>query len=191
MAKVIAFSGIDGSGKSTQLKLVKNSLEQNNRVFVAKIAYSPLNDMGKNKLIDSVLKCRSGLEIIKYYKLLELNECKKYDYILCDRHLMCYLAYAHAYGVNNLNFIRKLLGFVKDPDLTLYFDINVNTALERINERGRKVDKNENFYTLSKAKEGYDDMFSIMDNIERINANKSESEIASNVNNVLHKRKMI
>ncbi len=190
-AKVIAFSGIDGCGKSTQINLVKNKLEKQGDVFIAKLGYFPLNDMGQNKLMDAFLKCRSGLEIIKYYTLLQHNEYKKYDYILCDRHLMCYLAYAYAYGIKQIDLIRKLLCFVKDPDLTLYFDVDVNEALKRIYERENHIDKSENYTTLYKAKEGYEKLFNKSDNVFRINANNGAQDIYEDVHKVLKKEGII
>ena len=66
-AKIIAFCGIDGSGKSTQLKLVRDYLSKDAKVLVAKMSYSPLNRMGDNKIFDLALKGYSGLRIISYY----------------------------------------------------------------------------------------------------------------------------
>ena len=57
--KTIAFCGLDGSGKSTQLKLVKNDLLKDKRILIAKLPYSPLNDLGKNPLKDLILEGRS------------------------------------------------------------------------------------------------------------------------------------
>ena len=68
-AKIIAFSGIDGSGKTTQLKLVKEEL-LNKNVYISKLDYTPLNDMGKNKIFDLLLEARSGLEILNTNPIL-------------------------------------------------------------------------------------------------------------------------
>lgn len=100
---------------------------------------------------------------------------------------MCYLAYAYAYGVSDIELIRKLLGFVSNPDLTLYFDTDVNESLRRITSRGEVKDKNENFETLSRAKEGYERMFEIIPNIERIDGNGTKEEICEHVSKILVK----
>ena len=130
--KTIAFCGLDGSGKSTQLKLVKNDLLKDKKILIAKLPYSPLNDLGKNPLKDLILEGRSGVEIIKYYLKLQGRESSKYDYILHDRHMLCFLAYAHAYGIKNIETIKSLLNIIKNPDLTLYFDIPPEIAVKRI-----------------------------------------------------------
>ena len=174
-AKIIAFCGIDGSGKSTQLKLTKDYLSKDARVLVAKLEYSPLNKMGDNKFLDLFLKAYSGLRIISYYYSLQCTKAFDYDYILCDRHLLCYLAYAYAYDASHLNIIRDLLFMVDDPDMTFYFDVPVDEALDRINKRLVKT-RNENVDTLTKAKEGYEQAMKLFKNVYRIDNNLSIEE---------------
>lgn len=175
-AKIIAFCGIDGSGKSTQLKLVHDYLSKSAKVLIAKLDYSPLNKMGDNKFIDLALKGYSGLRIISYYYDLQHVQANNYDYILCDRHLLCYLAYAYAYDIPHLDIVRDLLFMVDDPDLTFYFDVPVEISLDRISRRSFR-DRNENIQTLSKAKEGYEYTMGMFDNVCRIDGNDSlESE---------------
>ncbi len=174
-ANIVAFCGIDGSGKSTQLKLTKDYLSQDARVLVAKLDYSPLNKMGDNRLMDLILKGYSGLKIIFYYCNLDYTAAYNYDYILCDRHLLCYLAYAYAYDVPCIPAVRKLLFMVKDPDMTLYFDVPADEALERINRRVSR-DRNENEVTLNKALTGYEYTMRLFDNVYRIDGTLTEEE---------------
>ena len=176
-AKIIAFCGIDGCGKSTQLKLTNDYLSKSAKVLVSKINYSPLNKMGDNKCLDIFLKGYSAFKIISYYHDLQ-NEVSNYDYILCDRHLLCYLAYAYAYGIGHLDLIRKLLFMVKNPDLTFYFDVPVDEALRRISGRSVK-DRNENFKTLTLAKEGYKFMIDSFDNVFMVDGTLSSDECLS------------
>lgn len=190
-AKVIAFSGIDGCGKSTQIQFVNKCLSQEADVFIAKLAYFPLNDMGNNKIKDMLLKCRSGLEIIKYYSSLKHDVYNKYDFVLCDRHFLCYLAYAYAYGVKRVDIIKNFLDLIDVPDLTLYFDIDVVNSLDRINMRGGAVDKNENEEILRKAKEGYELLIPQFDNVKRVNANEEIEKIENSISKILVKQKYI
>lgn len=166
-AKIIAFCGIDGAGKSTQIKLSKDYLSKSAKVLVAKLDYSPFNKMGNNKFFDLTLKGYSGLKIISYYYNLQHKEVYDYDYILCDRHLLCYLAYAYAYNIPHLDIVRQLLFMVDDPDLTLYFDVPVDVALDRVSKRSFR-DKNENVKTLTQAKEGYEHVMGLFDNVYKI-----------------------
>lgn len=188
--KIIAFSGIDGSGKSTQLKLIYNELITNYRVFISKIEYMPLNDMNKNLIKNLLIEFKSGIEILKQATEIHTKN-NKFDYILCDRYLMCYLAYAYLYGIEPIELIRKLLFFIKNPDLTLYFDIDVNLALTRIKERNSEINKHENYESLVQAKKGYEKLYNSFGNLEIINANQSIGEINSNVKDTLIRRKLI
>lgn len=174
-AKIIAFCGIDGSGKSTQLRLIRDYLSKEAKVMVAKLEYSPLNQMGDNKILDLALKGYSGLKIISYYYGLQHKDAFNYDYILCDRHLLCYLAYAYAYNVPRLDIVRNLLFMVDDPDLTFYFDVPVSVAMNRISKRPFR-DRNENVNTLTKAKQGYEYTMGIFNNVYQINGMLSVDE---------------
>ena len=190
-AKTIAFCGIDGSGKSTQLKLVNHSLEKSSSVLEAKIAYSPLNSLGSNRLYNLLLEGRSGLEILKYYLKIQKSEVYNYDFILYDRHLLCYLAYAYAYGIKDLKLIRKLLKMINDPDLTLYFDITPELSLERVKARGKSLDKSENPFTLTKARLGYQALIPLFNNVEVINAEGPIDETHKTVQKILQKNHFI
>lgn len=177
-AKIIAFCGIDGCGKSTQLKLTKDYLSKTSKVLVAKLNYSPFNKMGKNRFLDLALKGYSGFRIISYYYDLQNKDVFNYDYILCDRHLLCYLAYAYAYNIKHLDIIKEFLFMVNDPDLTFYFDVPVEEALKRISVRSFR-DKNENFKTLTLAKEGYEKAMKLFDNVYRIDGTLTSNECLS------------
>ena len=56
---------------------------------------------------------------------------------------------------------------VDDPDLTLYFDVPVDVALDRVSKRSFR-DKNENVKTLTQAKEGYEHVMGLFDNVYKI-----------------------
>ena len=188
--KIIAFSGIDGSGKSTQLQLIYNELITNYRVFISKIEYMPLNEMNKSLIKNLLIDFKSGIEILKQATDIHTKD-NKFDYILCDRYLMCYLAYAYLYGIEPVDLIRKMLFFIKNPDLTLYFDIDVDLALNRIKQRNSEINKHENYESLMKAKKGYEKLYNSFGNLEIIDANKSIAEINNNVKDTLIRRKLI
>ena len=188
--KIIVFAGIDGSGKSTQLELLNNELIKSYRVFISKIEYMSLNDMNKSLIRNLLIEFKSGIEILKQTIGLYTKD-NKFDYILCDRYLMCYLAYAYVYGIEPIELIRKMLFFIKNPDLTLYFDIDVDLALKRIQEWDSALDKHENYESLSKDKEGYEKLYRYSGNLEIIDANRSAKEINANVKEVLIRRKLI
>jgi len=185
----IAFCGIDGSGKGTQINNVHNSLKnQNLDVLLAKLNYFPLNHYGDCIVKDAFLKLRSGIEILKYYSILRFKN-PNYDFILHDRYIVCYLAYAYAKGINKVLLLKNCFDLlINEADLTIYFDIEVKEALQRIETRNRKKTRNENYETLSRAKEGYEILLARMKNIEIIQAGQSEEEVYQQVENCLVKK---
>ncbi len=169
-AKVIAFAGIDGCGKSTQINLLYQALINQYQIFISKITYMPLNERNQSKLQDLLIDCRSGIEILKQTWEIWQKAQKDYDFIFCDRYLMCYLAYAYAYGFKNIELIRQMLFFIKNPDLTFYFNLDPTLALMRIDNRSKTHDKHENIQTLTKAQKGYAKLFPSMGKIITLDA---------------------
>ena len=84
-----------------------------------------------------------------------------------DESIMLNDKYAYAYNIPHLDIVRQLLFMVDDPDLTLYFDVPVDVALDRVSERSFR-DKNENVKTLTQAKEGYEHVMGLFDNVYKI-----------------------
>lgn len=190
----IAFCGIDGSGKSTHLNKTTDFFANKNLdILNARLSYFPLNDYGDSKIKDYLLNLRSLYEIINYYTKINFQSRKK-DLTLYDRHILCYLAYAYAHGINPVVLLKhcfSLYPFIKEPDLTIYFNIDVNIALERIENRTKEKnkDKSESYETLSKAKEGYERLIPHYKNVEIINVtrytNRNEQEIFDQVRNII------
>lgn len=189
----IAFCGIDGTGKGTQIENVRQKLQsQGFDVLPARLNFFPLNDYGNSKIKDVILKMQSGFEIVRAYTNFHFAS-KRNDFTLYDRHIICYLAYAYAMGVNQTLLLKR--GFslyppTRDPDLTLYFDIDVQTALERIEDRTkvRQRDKSENYDTLSRAQEGYELLLPHVRKVARIDARKSNGEVLNQIEVALVKK---
>ena len=103
--KIISISGLDGSGKSTQIELLKNYLEnQGKKVFyfhaiqfgIANKISSLFLRKSEGKENRSITKANSlqiflrkaflGIDICRFEKLTKELEEKNYDYILTDRY---------------------------------------------------------------------------------------------------------
>jgi thymidylate kinase len=105
--KLITLSGVDGSGKSTQLKLLKDTLEQNGKkvFYFHAVEFSFINRLahpfkgkrgfiaGEDKAVTQTswpaLQLRKlflWIDILRFKSLLKKLEQEGYDYILSDRY---------------------------------------------------------------------------------------------------------
>lgn len=146
---LIAFDGVDGAGKSTQLKMFTDFLGNN------EIEYY-FFDMGGFEYTKKYLygikhddyNCNAELRELLYYfegRLFTDFYLDNYDtnskVAICDRWTLTYLSYGQYNGISLeevLYFTQKLV----KPDLYFYLDIDPEVALERISQY-RKIDKAE------------------------------------------------
>lgn len=101
--KIISISGLDGSGKSTQIQLLKDHFEKNGKkaLYFHAVQFSIANILHKSKKIEFQEKKRDVakaswhaiqlrkialfIDIFRFKLLIKQNE-KNYDYLLTDRY---------------------------------------------------------------------------------------------------------
>lgn len=147
----IVFEGIDGAGKSTQIKLLKEWLEANGLEVETMVEPT---DSEVGKLIRKILQRHDATtdRIQKTLGLLfaadrmlimdKLSDDKKV--ILSDRSFISSLAYQEP-----TEWIRELNKYAKKPDLVLLLDLDVKTSVARTS--GEDEFENEEFLTNVKA----------------------------------------
>ncbi|RLG21863.1 dTMP kinase [Candidatus Micrarchaeota archaeon] len=157
---IIVFEGIDGSGKSTQLKLLKNKLESNGKeVKVYKFPTHQNSRIGQ--MIDKYLRGEMGsikqippeLPSLLYaadrYQFKYLFEKERKDYIiLLDRYYISNLAHQGGKFKGKereemLAWLENLDARMPQPDLVLIFDISPEKAIELIERKKRREYLNE------------------------------------------------
>ncbi len=124
----IAFEGIDGSGKSTQARLLAKKL---NALLTAEPTNSPLGRfvrklirMEKAGWVQSVFANDRAEHVRKFI----LPALKKGRIVVCDRYILSSMAYAQSKDVNMVKALNA--GFPK-PDMTFLLDVPAITALKR------------------------------------------------------------
>jgi len=136
--KLIVVEGVDGSGKSTQINLLRNWLEARGLSVV-------FTEWNSSKLISKTIKQakRSNSLIPVTFSILHATDfadrleniiipaLKAGLIVLADRY--CYTAFARdvARGVDK-EWVRNLYGFAIRPDGTFYFQVPVEVSLGRI-----------------------------------------------------------
>ncbi len=156
----ITFEGIDGSGKTTQLNLLKEFLESQNKKVIT--LREPGGTDFTEKIRDLLLNKSYVLNSVTELMLFEASRSylvenvikPKLDegfFVICDRFFDSTTAY-QGYGRGlEINFIEKCNQMaVKSiiPNITFYFSINLESKLQRIGHRenDRIEQSGEEFY---------------------------------------------
>lgn len=141
---LFAITGINGSGKSTQIKMLKGFLERAGyKIFVSKAYRGDLK-----KRLNPIIENWDNLAITFLFQGLHRQQyieaaraLKNKQIVLADRWDETFLSFHGNYGLLSKN--KKMrqqwndLAFNKlVPDLTFFIDINPKEALARIKRRG-------------------------------------------------------
>ena len=143
MKKFIAFEGIDGSGKSTQLRLLSGSLKKIKENFI--ITREPggtetSEEIRKILINDNGLKLLPNTELLLFYASRHEHVAKviipnlKKRLVLCDRFFFstfCYQIIGAGGSRNLLNYLHKNFAFNLMPDITIVLDVDPNKAIQR------------------------------------------------------------
>ncbi len=160
--KFIVFEGIDGSGKTTQLKLLSEYLKKKNLDCV--LTKNPTNGkIGailrehylKNKtspLADALLFAADRAEQAEAVIRPSLEQGKV---VISDRYYYSNWVYQSVEGID-LDWLVGINKFFPKPDLVFLIDVSPETAIERIkSERAGRMEKFEKTRTLELLREKY------------------------------------
>ena len=138
--KLIAVEGLDGSGKSTQIYLVNRWLQSEGyRVFFTEwnssILVKEATRKGKKRqlLTPSTFSLIHATDFTDRYERQILPMLKAGYIVLCDRYIFTSFARDAVRG-NDRDWLRKLYGYARVPDITFFFKLPLETALGRILE---------------------------------------------------------
>jgi len=136
--KLIAVEGLDGSGKSTQLYLLKRWLELRGlKVYFTEwnssLIVKKATSKGKKRqlLTPTTFSLIHCTDFADRYERQILPLLKAGYLVLCDRYIYTAFARDAVRGCSR-TWLRNLYGFARHPDLTLFFNTPLPTALSRI-----------------------------------------------------------
>ena len=162
----ITFEGADGCGKTTQLKLLGEYLQNKNRQIIItrepgakglgeKIREILLNYDGE---VSSV--CESFLFLAdraQHIDVIVKPAIEQGKIVLCDRHIdstVAYQGYGRGLDIERINMLNNIATSNLKPDLTLVFDIDVETSMKRVGkEKDRMESAGVEFH--NRVREGY------------------------------------
>ena len=194
----ICFEGVEGSGKSTQAKLLYKFIKKNITKNVI-LTREPGGTLFSEKIRNLMLDKKTNISPLTEFFLLMAarNEhiiskinfyLKKKFIIICDRFFYSTLAYQHYLEGMDRKFIfsiqKKIFNKVH-PDITFLIDLNKKESKIRINKRAKKTNKFDKLssYHFNKIRNGFLKISKMYKNkIFLIKGNKSLNEIQNVIN---------
>jgi dTMP kinase len=145
--KFITFEGIDGSGKSTQLRMLTGDLRQRGIDLIA--THEPGGTPLGRRLREAFLETEETVAPMAELLLFAADRAQHVEFlirpalaegriVISDRYADATFAYQGAgrgFPEETVNEIIRLATGGLKPDLTLFFDISVETAIRRMAER--------------------------------------------------------
>ena len=171
---LIVLEGIDGTGKSTQAKLLAAALrEQGHRVALSR---EPTDGPFGRRLRESAttgrLSPEEELQLFhqdrrEHVKTLIEPALQGGEIVILDRYYFSSMAYQGVRGFDPLEIRRVSEEFAPPPDLLLLLDLSLDTALARIGARNGEANEFEQRESLQLCSEIFhsvqDDFVTIID----------------------------
>ena len=194
----ICFEGVEGSGKSTQAKLLYKFIKKKITKNVI-LTREPGGTLFSEKIRNLMLDKKTNISPLTEFFLLMAarNEhiiskinfyLKKNFIIICDRFFYSTLAYQHYLEGMDKKFIfsiqKKIFNKVH-PDITFLIDLNKKESKVRINKRAKKTNKFDKLssYHFNKIRNGFRKISKMYQNkIVLIKGSKSLNEIQNEIN---------
>lgn len=190
----ITFEGVDGCGKSTQMELLADFLRDEKDCCVVETREPGAAGLGE-KIREILLnydgevspQCEAFLFLADRAQNIDtiVNpaiEARKY--VLCDRHTdssVAYQGYGRGLDIEEINMLNCIATRRRKPDLTLVFDIDVETSMKRVgNEKDRMEAESIEFFNA--VRNGYLTIAKMEPNrVKVVNAMRSIEEIHRDV----------
>ena len=157
---LIAFEGIDGSGKSTQArKFVEWAMKLGLDVVSSR---EPTDGPWGKKIREARFTARMSPQDELAAFIADRQEhvesfikpaLERGALVVIDRYYYSTVAYQGARGLDPAALLQKNRAFAPVPDLVVLVDVDPKAALERIASRGQGTDLFENLVTLTKVRE--------------------------------------
>ena len=195
----ICFEGVEGSGKSTQAKLLYKFIKKKITKKVI-LTREPGGTLFSEKIRNLMLDKKTNINPLTEFFLLmaarnehiisKINSYLKKNFIIiCDRFFYSTLAYQHYLEGMDKKFIFKIQKKIFNkvhPDITFLIDLNKKESKVRINKRSKQTNRFDKLsnYHFNKIRNGFIKISKMYKNkIVLIEGSKSLSEIQNEIKN--------
>jgi dTMP kinase len=192
----IAFEGLDGSGKSTQVKLLAERLKGNGlKIYTtaeptaSRIGHI-IKDIFKHKMeadhrTIAALYAADRLDHLTNKTDGILKKIEQGYTVITDRYYFSSYAYHGTHmDINWVINANSLSADLLRPDLNIYIDISPEESMKRLNKGRDSIELYESIENLQKVKEKYFEAFEMLGGREKIsiiNGSRSEKEISNDI----------
>jgi dTMP kinase len=144
--RLIAFCGLDGAGKSTQIERLAPYLRERGTVYLTTLptkwfredpavrAYLNL-DLPPTELVMSELALFSSADRLRHLRTELLPRLAAGEIIVSDRHILSAYTSFLANGFKDLDWLMSMNRLMPVPDLTIYLDVDPSLSCKRILDR--------------------------------------------------------
>jgi dTMP kinase len=167
---IIAICGIDGSGKSTIIDrlraepmlrdacfIKKQDKENINRVIDLNTPIGPMPQAYLKGPLAASIRWAHAFDYLRFYETTVRPLTRRHSILVSDRWSFCPIAFANV-GTRLAEDIDFLLRHVGRPDLTIFLDVDAETAFARLQARGPVLD-DEHIDLLRAYREAYENYF--------------------------------
>lgn len=184
----IAFEGLDGSGSSTQSRLLTERLQRGGAPCL--LTKEPTSDTPIGRMIREVLQHKWGASAEGLQLLFSADRAEHLkntiepalqagQTVITDRYLFSTLAYG---GMDvDMEWLKTLNQNFRLPDITFLFKLAPEVCIERIADRGSDFELFEKTDKLSRIWANYEKIAGEYPNIQVIDAGKTIEEIAEEI----------
>jgi dTMP kinase len=192
--RFIVFEGLDGAGTTTQARLLADRLQKQGRTVY--LAHQP-SEGPVGLLTRQILAGRAAttladgrLGVVDERVMALLFAADRLDHlgsqieprlargedVILDRYTLSSLAYQGA-SVSH-EFIQAANRFARRPDLTLFLYVPATVALDRVRNRGAKLERYETASQLQAIEREYNRLVGTLASVVSIDGTRSISEVA-------------
>jgi dTMP kinase len=186
----ICIEGLDGSGKTTQAKLLAKKLRKShNAVYTTEPSRGKIGTYirerclyGEKRLSSAVEALLFAADRIEHVEIEVLPALHQGKLVISDRYLYSSLAYQGAAGLS-LEWIEKINEHALKPDLAIFIDVDPKTAMRRLKLKKSVM---ENMETQQKVRDVYL-KFVAKGELVRLNGDRTKGEVAEALFNMVLK----
>ncbi|MBU0464932.1 MAG: dTMP kinase [Proteobacteria bacterium] len=178
--RFIVFEGIDGSGKSTQIKNISKRLEiLGNKVYSTfEPTDGPIGSLIRQMLSGKIATDQRTIASLfaadrtDHLVNQENGVCLKVDQgemVLCDRYYFSSYAYHAQYiDMEWVIHANSLNADILRPDVTIFIDVDPDICFERIKNSRNNFDMYEKIDVMKKVRANYFQAFDVLKDLEKI-----------------------